>query len=317
MSDDKAVAVVEPVKDLELQPMSTEEIKRRVERVKSEVLLVDTIKKDLLIEEDEKKGIIGDYGTIPGTKKKMLYKSGAEKICMAFKMTYEYEFTHIDLPNGHFKYVIKTIFRDANTGAFLGHGLGSCSSMETKYRYRLDYETVGDVPQEYWKDRSIAAGMQVKKIDGMWKYVKIKGKVENPDLGDLDNTILKIGKKRSFVDGTITRTGSGNNFEPDLDDHIERKEEKKNDPAPLPAKVEDSIAKRLDAAAKDWVVKTKLGEADFLNTCFDVVELVKPTFAQDFKRLTYKQAIRWPEWDVGMLASLEKKIGEVAAAGNA
>ena len=57
-------------------------------------------------------------------------------------------------------------------GGMLGQGVGSASTMEKKYRYRT--------------------------VNGK--------KVENEDIADVYNTVLKMAKKRAHIDATLTVT---------------------------------------------------------------------------------------------------------------
>jgi hypothetical protein len=45
-----------------------------------------------------------------------------------------------------------------------------------------------------------------------------EGRSENPDIADLYNTVLKMAKKRAFVDATITATAASDFFTQDVED---------------------------------------------------------------------------------------------------
>ena len=51
------------------------------------------------------------------------------------------------------------------------------------------------------------------------------GKVENPDIADCYNTVLKISKKRAYVDATIAATAASDIFTQDLEDLTESRQE--------------------------------------------------------------------------------------------
>jgi hypothetical protein len=91
------------------------------------------------------------YGYQPGLSddakkkpevKKVLRKEGAEVLANFFGLVPSYELLHtivdIDGDEHHgeptFHYVIKCVLK--RNGEIVGEGLGSCSSRETKYRYR-------------------------------------------------------------------------------------------------------------------------------------------------------------------------------------
>ena len=88
------------------------------------------------------------YGIIPGTgKKPSLLKPGAEKVCFIFRLEPEYKIERHELAGGHREFEITCILRKIGSGEKVGEGVGSCSTMETKYRYRnvADYE-IQDAP---------------------------------------------------------------------------------------------------------------------------------------------------------------------------
>jgi len=137
------------------------------------------------------------YGTVPGCGDKMvLLKPGADLLAMTFRLVTEYSVTKTDLANGHREYDVTCSMRGVN-GELLGQGVGSASTMEKKYRYRKVYSETG------------------KKKDAYGKRYDI---VENEDIADVYNTVLKIAKKRAHIDGTLTVTGAADLFTQDLID---------------------------------------------------------------------------------------------------
>jgi hypothetical protein len=193
-----------------------------------------------------------DYGTIPGTDKPTLLKPGAEKMGMLFQVTQgEPQVTERDLPGGHREYRVLSPMIHRTTGTCLGYGFGLCSSMESKYRYRRgEPETTGQpVPPSYWAAKESAGNdkngwkkaaeaiggrdfMAKKNPDtGRWEiYRKSAERLENPDLADSFNTVLKMASKRSYIDGILKATGSSVFFTQDLDDAPAAAEE--SGPAP-------------------------------------------------------------------------------------
>lgn len=165
------------------------------------------------------------YGQIPGTgQKKNLLKPGADKLCLMFRLAPTYEVESIDLPGGHREAKVKCTLTQINTGRVFSQGVGSCSTLESKYRYRNDVMTDenGDpkpVPGKYWqaRDPEILGGPEfsAKKVDGKWIVCR---RVEVADLADVYNTVLKMGKKRAYVDATISATAASDIFTQDLED---------------------------------------------------------------------------------------------------
>ena len=165
------------------------------------------------------------YGVIPGTQKPTLLKSGSEKLGFIFRLTPKYDIKRTDLDNGHREYEVVCSLYHIGSGAFVGQGVGSCSTMESKYRYRnvADYEVLDQpIPddarqkkQEYRKQ-----GLGMKKIDGTWRWVRYGDaeRRENPDIADVYNTVLKMAKKRAHVDAMLTACAASDIFTQDAED---------------------------------------------------------------------------------------------------
>ena len=145
-----------------------------------------------------------DFGEVPGTSKPTLLKPGGEKICMLFGLNPEYEFlqTTEDYDKEFFSYNIRcTLFRN---GQPVAQGVGSCNSKEKKYRY-INVDTI---PDNYM-------GASESFTD---KYGRIKYKINNPDICSLVNTILKMAKKRAFIDAVLQVASLSEVFTQDLED---------------------------------------------------------------------------------------------------
>ncbi len=175
------------------------------------------------------------YGTIPGCgDKKCLLKSGAEKLSMLFKMAPRFKVETIDMGNGHREYRTITEMYHIITGRFLGEGVGSCSTMESKYRYRNGSrkcpacagEFIIKGKEEYgggWLCYAKKGGCGAKfGTDAPEIIGQVVGKVENPDIADQYNTVLKISKKRSQVDCTLTVTAASDIFTQDLEENMDK-----------------------------------------------------------------------------------------------
>jgi len=180
------------------------------------------------------------YGTIPGTKKAGLWKSGAEKLSMMFRLVPKYKIERIDMENGHRENVVICTLIHSATGEFMGEGVGSCSTMESKYRYRsssefeiLDEPIPGDAKENKIKYRRQGFGM--KKTDAGWVWVEYKGdeKQENPDIADVYNTVLKMAKKRAHIDAVLTATAASDIFTQDYDDSMTEPEQPRSKVTPI------------------------------------------------------------------------------------
>lgn len=131
------------------------------------------------------------YGKIPGCgDKPTLLQPGAQVLAMTFQLAPEYEVIRTDLGGGHREETVKCWLISA-AGTRVGMGIGCCSTMESKYRYRTGpVEFTGQsVPKEYWdtRDQKLIGGKghSVKKNPdtGNWEVVLQGEKVENPDSG--------------------------------------------------------------------------------------------------------------------------------------
>jgi len=145
-----------------------------------------------------------DYGVIPGTNKPTLLKPGGEKICMIFNLSPEYEFLQIleDYDKGFFSYNLKcTLKKD---GKAVSQGVGSCNSKEKRYRYIF----VNELPENY-----LGNSEKIEDKNGNIKY-----RIENPDLFNYANTILKMAKKRAFIDAVLQVASLSDIFTQDLED---------------------------------------------------------------------------------------------------
>lgn len=145
-----------------------------------------------------------DFGEVPGTSKPTLLKPGGEKICMLFGLNPEYEFLQSteDYDKEFFSYNIRcTLFK---TGNPVAQGVGSCNSKEKKYRYI----NVDEIPDNY-----VGQSEEITT-----KYGTIKYKINNPDICSLVNTILKMAKKRAFVDAVLQVASLSEVFTQDVED---------------------------------------------------------------------------------------------------
>lgn len=136
-----------------------------------------------------------DYGTVPGTKDRMtLYKAGAERLAKIFGLVPTFEIVEKEVDHfrpvdysyytkregrksgtahGYYRYVIRCDLIHALSGAIVGYGYGSCSTLESKYVSR---------PRES------------------------------------ENTVLKMSKKRAFVDSVLTALALSDRFTQDMED---------------------------------------------------------------------------------------------------
>jgi len=161
------------------------------------------------------------YGKIPGTgDKPTLLKAGAEMLRMVFNMSTICEANDVIVDTdkyGHKTYEICMHILNKD-GVKVATGLGTCSTLESKYKYRSQL-TDRKVPSEYWesRDKALLGGPQYspKKVKGAWL---ISERVEHDNPADYYNTVKKMAKKRAMADGILTATCSSDLFTQDLED---------------------------------------------------------------------------------------------------
>jgi len=212
-----------------------------------------------------------DFGKIPGCgPKPTLLKPGAEKIANLFRLAPKTVFEIIDMPNGHREYRA-TCSLYATDGTFLGDGSGSCSTMESKYRYR-NSERVCPACGE----SAIIKGKA--EYGGGWVCFKKKGgcgatfddddpaitdqevgKVENPDIADVYNTCEKMADKRAFVAAVLKVTGASEVFTQDIEDMNKRRPAQKQ-PEWTPGE-SGPIAQAVDAGRAQKADTVKRGSS--------------------------------------------------------
>lgn len=187
-----------------------------------------------------------DYGNIPGTdkKKKNLLKAGAERVCAAFAVVPSYRIMEREIDHdranqyakrswewhptergkkvwteeqgqsqGLYRYVVLCQLVHRESGVVIGEGVGSCSTMESKY-------------------------------------------IDRPR--DLENTALKMAKKRAYVDATLTTFGLSDEFTQDMEDVAIHEDPKAAEPFSLDdavgfGKYKDKTWRELLASDRQYV----------------------------------------------------------------
>ena len=196
--------------------------------IREQVNLIQNVMKEVMQEGQH-------YGKIPGCgTKPTLLKPGAEKLSMTFRLRpiidNDRDIAIQQFDNGHREIRVYCHVMNMD-GVELATGVGSCSTLESKFRYRGG-EKVGTgqpVPKEYWNlkkegkigeamDTIGGCGFGVMKGDNGWEVCEMGEKMENPDIADTYNTVLKMAKKRAYVDGILSATGASDIFTQDIED---------------------------------------------------------------------------------------------------
>ena len=252
-------------------PATTKPYELSVHEVKAQVLKIQSCMKELMTEGEH-------YGaSFPGDTKKNLLKPGADKLCFMFRLRPQFEQKIIDLPNLHREIHTKCEIFHMDSGVKIAEGVGSCSTMESKYRWRnsalkcpvCGAETVIKGKEEYGGGfvcffKKGGCGAKFKDDDASIAGQKI-GKVENPDIADVYNTVTKISKKRAYVDATITACAASDIFSQDAEDlagdepigNTPAPESKKKTPAPEAKKNYKQFNDDLAEIAKMVILEDK------------------------------------------------------------
>ena len=168
-----------------------------------------------------------DYGTIPGAgTKKVLLKPGAERLCLAYGFTPEFEVIESDSDREAVTpYTVtkwETVAKPGNADELKAEGLG---------RFKKDPKNGKWLWQERVDESGVSSGFYryvirciLKRGDqvfgqGVGSCSSLESKyVRQPH--DSENTILKMAKKRAHVDAVLNTLALSDRFTQDMEDRI-------------------------------------------------------------------------------------------------
>jgi hypothetical protein len=167
-----------------------------IERVVNHLAIVKEVVSKVL---KEGKDGDSDYGVVPGTKKKALFKAGAEKLRMVFGLGVRFNLraSEFDRYENFARYTYDCEVFHLKSGTVIANCEGTANSQEKKYKERAVY------------------------IQGVYS-----GK-ENIPVSDIQNTLMKMAQKRAFVGAVIIATGASDYFTQDEDEIQEQEAQKK------------------------------------------------------------------------------------------
>jgi hypothetical protein len=195
------------------------------------------------------------YGKIPGCAKLSLWQPGAEALAQAFQLRPRFEMTYVDNPGGHegHREVFVTCRLETPDGHVLTEAFGSCTSLESKYRWRsgVPCERCGSTirPSRFKKGEWYCNA----KTGGCgWSGPKPAGaseeRRENPDIADELHTVAAMARKRALVLAVKTAVAASDRFtESDKDLEPPRDVERDVAPAARP-----ETASPRTPTRKDW-----------------------------------------------------------------
>lgn len=182
------------------------------------------------------------YGKVPGVDKPTLLKPGAEILGLTFQLAPEFAIE--DRWDGpHLECVVTCKLIHAPSETFVGSGIGSCSTRESKYAWRKaerECPACGEPAiikgkAEYgggwlcWnKPEKGKHGCGAKFPDGDESIeLQQTDRVPNPDIADQYNTIRKMACKRAHVAAILFVTCASEIFTQDVEDLKQKEDDAK------------------------------------------------------------------------------------------
>lgn len=179
------------------------------------------------------------FGVIPGTDKMTLLKAGAEMLCNVYGFMLDRieiieKTEQWDVPIGPttfplFRYIMRATLKNSR-GLTIAEGVGECNSYETKYRWRsanrkcpiCEQPAIIKGKSEYgggWVCFAKKGGCGAKFKDGDPAIeAQPTGRQPNEAIYDQINTLIKMAKKRAYVDAALSATRTSNVFTQDMED---------------------------------------------------------------------------------------------------
>jgi hypothetical protein len=181
------------------------------------------------------------YGEIPGVNKPTLLKPGAEVLAVTFRLAPSYR-SERTFDGPHLTVVSRATLTHIPTGLVVAEGEGLCSTRESKYAYRGEGRMCPECGAAAIKKSKFAPregdydGASASDPPGWYCYSKVggcganfaaddqrivgqeTGRVENPDLPDQWNTVLKMANKRALVAAILNGTAASDIFTQDVED---------------------------------------------------------------------------------------------------
>ena len=162
-----------------------------VENAKQSLALLQTMVKSSLIEGR-------DYGSVPGIPGRFLFDPGASQVISAFNChPGERKIIHLIDSDEKIAVIVEVPIINNRTQMQVGSGVGAASTLETKHKYRW----VSDPVNWGYSEETIPT-LRKKQDDNRTMY-----RINNPEHGELLNTIIKMASKRAEVDACETLPG--------------------------------------------------------------------------------------------------------------
>lgn len=162
---------------MDLGPVDLEAGALPVESLRNQSRYVDRVLAEVLQD-----GV--DFGMIAGTSRRTLFQPGAQILCRGLGLSPSFEVASITRGPQLVAAVVRCTLTHYSSGRVVGSGIGSCNTGERKYVKTL--ATLSDRDE--------------------------KNNLPPATALELDNTILKMAKKRALVDATLNTTAASRIF---------------------------------------------------------------------------------------------------------
>jgi hypothetical protein len=245
----------------------------------------------------EKPGGVHYGPSFPGSRKNSLLLAGAQTLASTFGLVPRYTVTEIPEGKGRRYQVTTKLY--SRSGLFLGEGIGECSTEEEKFAWQeavcqaeFDQFLLNDAARiKFRRDRNEQGYTEVKQV--------------RVNVADRSNTVLKISKKRSLVDGIILVLDCSDIFDQDFEElgeelGLDKREPKdvkkppKQGPAPL-IQFGDAKGKKIN----DPTVATK--------------DLEKYMAAKKGRLARDDRDKKWDEQDKATITAIEQELAHRAS----
>jgi hypothetical protein len=241
------------------------------------------------VEENFQEGV--DYGPpFPGSDKKSLLLPGAEKFNLLFRTRPRVIIKDAvrDFATGHCFYHIGVELVHIDSGVVIGYGEGSCTNLESKYRYRNGERVCPECGKATIKRSKFPPRGMPDAEPGWYCFEKIGGcgaqygakdsaivgqtvgLIENEHLHDLWNTMLKMAIKRAIVGAVCLTGGVSELFTQDADETPEGESGYGVEPPKTP------IAEPQEIPETDWtkLAAAKMNKIAKLTTNSDAIDFL-------------------------------------------
>ena len=249
----------------ELAVVSSTESKLSATDIRKQVNLIQNVMEAVMKEGEH-------YGKIPGCgDKKSLFKSGAEKLAMTFRLGMR--FTEIDGSaerDDFINYKINCELFHIPTGNVVGNGRGTCNSREKKYRTRMVYANKATAEEK-------AIGKEEERTGNNGSY---KVYVIPQDPWDVQNTLYKMACKRASVAAVINATGASDIFTQDIEDLPEGTVHDEGNTSTSSKPKVDMPKEKKDVAYADIITLSQGKKGDVMNVAGYAVSVSHKQFPQ-------------------------------------